>query len=90
MVNWSDILNIKVLAKSSFAIVAVLAVIIVIGYFTLGIDTLIDIAWRLAVTVIIGGVAIAITKSYNMDDKYKLTGVLVCLVLILVLWKGML
>lgn len=88
MGTWADMLNINVLAKSSFAIVAVLALLVVIGYFTLGIDVLIDIAWRLGVTVILGGVAIGISKAY-MSDLYKLIGIMFCVLIIVLLWLRM-
>jgi hypothetical protein len=78
-------IDISIIAKTSFAIVAVIALLALLGFINKNIDILIQISWRLAVTVIVGGVAIAISKSY-MADFYKFLGIIICLIIIIGVW----
>ena len=78
---------IKIIATTSFAIIAVVAVLAVVGYIVLATDILLNLALKIAILVIFGGIIIAVSKS-KMDDllKFILILIMVLLMIASLLW----
>ena len=77
-------MDIKILATTSFAILAVAVVLAVIGYITLGSGILVNLAFKIAILIIFGGIIIGISKSV-MKSEHKFYLIIIFLVIMLIL-----